>query len=263
VDLNLNGKVALVTGSHRGTGEVIAATLAAEGATVIAHGLAAGSADHVIQNSAVAHAVWGDILTDAGAEQAVEQALAHTGRVDILINNYGTADERNWSSASTDDWLHMYQVNVLSAARMIRLLTPQMRNLGYGRIIQLGTIGSTQPNALRPHYYAAKGALANIAVGLAKELAGTGITVNTISPGYIKTPEVEAAFRSKAKKEGWGDDWKTIEARIVARRFPNPVGRIATREEVADLVCFIASERASFINGQNLRIDGGAIDIVH
>lgn len=261
--LGLENKTALVTGSHRGTGEIIARRLADEGAVVIAHGLEANSADHVAESSDVTHAVWGDILTDEGAEQAVGQALAVCGKVDILINNYGTADERTWLNASTDDWLHMYQVNVLSAARMIRLLTPQMRELGWGRIIQLGTIGSTQPNALRPHYYAAKGALANIAVGLAKELADTGITVNTISPGYIRTPEVEAAFRAKAKKEGWEDDWETLEKRIVARRFPNPVGRIATREEVADLVCFIASERAAFINGQNIRIDGGHIDIVH
>lgn len=261
--LELENKVALVTGSHRGTGEIIAQRLADEGATVIAHGLAEASANHVPENSAVQHAVWGDILTDSGAEQAVAQALAKAGRIDILINNYGTADEQSWLTADTDDWLHMYQVNVLSAARMIRLLMPQMRELGSGRIIQLGTIGSTQPNALRPHYYAAKGALANIAVGLAKELANTGITVNTISPGYIRTPEVEAAFRAKAKREGWEDDWNTIEARIVAKRFPNPVGRIATREEVADLVCFIASARAAFINGQNIRIDGGHIDIVH
>ena len=263
MELGLKDKVALVTGSSRGTGEIIAKRLADEGATVVAHGLKQDSAEHVADNSAVQHAVWGDILTDAGADQAVEQTLAKVGRVDILVNNYGTADEQNWATADTDAWLHMYQVNVLSAARMIRLLTPQMRELGHGRIIQLGTIGSTQPNALRPHYYAAKGALANIAVGLAKELAGTGITVNTISPGYIRTPEVEAAFRSKAKREGWEDDWETIEARIVARRFPNPLGRIATREEVADLVCFIASERAAFINGQNIRIDGGHIDIVH
>ena len=263
MDLYLSGKVALVTGSHRGTGEIIAKCLAAEGATVIAHGLEAHSADHLPRESSVAHAVWGDLLNDEGAQQVAEQALAASGKVDILVNNYGTADERTWLNASTDDWLHMYQVNVLSAARMIRLLTPQMRELGWGRIIQLGTIGSTQPNALRPHYYAAKGALANIAVGLAKELADTGITVNTISPGYIRTPEVEAAFRAKAKKEGWEDDWETLEKRIVARRFPNPVGRIATREEVADLVCFIASERAAFINGQNIRIDGGHIDIVH
>ncbi len=263
MDLGLRGKIALVTGSNRGTGQIIAERLAVEGATVVAHGLEAGSADHVAANSAVAHAVWGDLLTDAGAAQAAHQALGLTGRIDILVNNYGAAGEHNWQSADTDAWLHMYQLNVLSAARMIRLLRPQMQGFGWGRIIQLGTIGSTQPNSLRPHYYAAKAALANIAVSLAKELAGSGITVNTVSPGYIRTPEVEAAFRARARRKGWSDAWGDIEARIVAEQFPNPVGRIATREEVADLVCFIASARAGFINGQNLRIDGGHIDVVH
>lgn len=262
MDLDLTGKVALVTGSHRGTGQIIAQRLAEEGACVIAHGFEADSAQHVVASSAVSHGVWGDILTDAGAEQVVEQVLALTGKVDILINNYGAAGNKKWATATTDDWLHMYQVNVLSATRMIRLLAPQMRERGCGRIIQLGTIGSTQPSALRPHYYAAKGALANIAVSLAQELAGSGVTVNTVSPGYIRTPEIEAEFRAKAQREGWADDWPSIEARIVAERFPNPVGRIATREEVADLVCFLASGRAGFINGQNIRIDGGAVAIV-
>lgn len=261
MDLGLADKVALVTGSHRGTGTVIAQRLAAEGATVIAHGFAEGSADPLLAQGA-AHVVSGDLCTDAGCEQVARDALARAGRVDILVNNYGTADEVRWADADTAAWLDMYQKNLLSAVRLIRLLTPQMRARGWGRVIQLGTIGSTQPNALRPAYYAAKSALASIAVTLSQELAGSGITVNTVSPGLIRTPEVEAAFRAKAAREGWEDDWETIEARIVAKRFPNPLNRIATREEVADLVCFVASGRAGFINGQNLRIDGGALGLV-
>ncbi|GMU47277.1 MAG: 3-oxoacyl-ACP reductase [Porticoccaceae bacterium] len=261
MDLGLHGKVALVTGSHRGTGAVIAARLAAEGATVIGHRFEPGSADALLV-AGIAHVVTGDPCTDEGCAEIARAALAGAGRVDILVNNYGTADECRWDDADTPAWLDMYQKNLLSAVRLIRLLTPQMRALGWGRVIQLGTIGSTQPNALRPAYYAAKCALASIAVTLSQELAGTGITVNTVSPGLIRTPEVEAAFRAKARREGWGDDWETIEARIVAKRFPNPLNRIATREEVADLVCFVASDRAGFINGQNLRIDGGALGIV-
>ncbi len=261
MNLGLQDKVALVTGSHRGTGAVIAARLAAEGATVIGHGFEAGSA-HALLDQGVAHVVAGDLCTDAGCAQVAQTALEHAGRIDILVNNYGTADTCGWDDADTDAWLDMYQKNLLSAVRLVRLLTPQMRELGWGRVIQLGTIGSTQPNALRPAYYAAKSALASVTVTLAQDLAGAGITVNTVSPGLIRTPEVEAAFRAKARRKGWADDWSLIEARIVAERFPNPLNRIATCEEVADLVCFLASERAGFIHGQNLRIDGGALGIV-
>lgn len=261
MELGLSGKIALVSGSNRGTGQIIAGHLVKEGATVIAHGPETDSAKHLLETEQAHYAVWGNLETEEGCQQIVQQAMGHAGQVDILINNYGTAVENRWFQANTEDWLDMYQKNVLSAARLIRLLAPQMKTLGWGRIIQLGTIGSTQPNALRPAYYAAKGALATMSVSLAKELSDTGITVNTISPGYIRTPEIEAAFWAKARKEGWEEDWETLEKRIVTKRFPNPCGRIATREEVADLVCFIASERAGFINGQNIRIDGGALGI--
>ena len=113
-----------------------------------------------------------------------------------------------------------------------------------------------------PHYYASKGALATLTVSLAKELAGSAITVNTVSPGLIRTAEVEAQYRAVAKRKGWGESWAEIEAGIMAEGGANPLGRIARVEEVADLVVFLASDRAGFINGQNIRIDGGAVDIV-
>jgi 3-oxoacyl-[acyl-carrier protein] reductase len=247
MDLGLHNKTALVTGADRGTGQIIASVLAAEGTTVLTHAnAAADSADFVA-----------DITSDQGCEQLIQQ-LADT-RVDILVNNYGSANRHSWQDTKTDKWLEMYQVNVLSAARLAQGLMNGMKQSGWGRIINLGTIGSHQPNNIMPAYYAAKGALATLGVSLAKELGGTGITVNTVSPGLILTAEVEAAYRARAAKKGWGEDW---EAMAVQTDFPNPCGRIARREEVADLVVFLCSERAAYINGQNIRIDGGAVRYV-
>lgn len=262
MDLALTGRTALVTGSHRGTGEVIAQTLAREGARVIFHSNEANAADSAAAATDNACAVWGDLCTDAGADQCLAQLPPEFKHIDILVNNYGTAARGKWATASEADWLDMYQRNVLSAARMAQRLFPAMQQRGWGRIVQLGTIGSHQPNNIMPHYYAAKGALATMSVSLAKELSHSGITVNTISPGYIRTPELEAMYRQKANKQSWGEDWAQIEQQIVANDFPNHCGRIAERQEVADLVAFICSERAGFINGQNIRIDGGAVAYV-
>jgi 3-oxoacyl-[acyl-carrier protein] reductase len=247
MDLGLHNKTALVTGANRGTGQVIASMLAAEGATVLTHAnTPAEGADLVA-----------DIATTEGCQQLLEQLADRP--VDILVNNYGSANRHNWQDTDTDKWLEMYQVNVLSAARLAQGLMAGMTQAGWGRIVNLGTIGSHQPNNIMPAYYAAKGALATLGVSLAKELGGTGITVNTVSPGLILTDEVEAAYRVRAEKKGWGEDW---EAMAVQTDFPNPCGRIARREEVADLVVFLCSERAAYINGQNIRIDGGAVRYV-
>lgn len=260
MDLQLAGRRALVTGSHRGTGAVIARRLAEEGAEVVVHGFEAGQPDAVAAEIAGARAVVGDLMSDDGAE-AVWRAANAAGDVTILVNNYGRAGRGSFDSPAAD-WHRMYEENVLSAARLVRLALPVMRAAGWGRIVNLGTIGSTRPNSRNPHYYAAKGALATLTVALAKEVADTGITVNLVSPGLIHTEEVEAWLTERGRAKGWGGSWAEIEAKAVAEEFPNPVGRFATREEVADLVCFLASERAAFIHGQNVRIDGGAVDIV-
>jgi NAD(P)-dependent dehydrogenase (short-subunit alcohol dehydrogenase family) len=182
--------------------------------------------------------------------------------VSILVNNYGRAGRGSFEGSTSDDWHGMYEENVLSAARLVRLALPAMRSGGWGRVINLGTIGSTRPNSRNPHYYAAKGALATMTVALAKDVAGTGITVNLVSPGLIHTAEVEAWLTERGRSRGWGESWAEIEPRAVEEEFPNPVGRFARREEVADLVCFLASERAAYLHGQNIRVDGGAVDIV-
>jgi 3-oxoacyl-[acyl-carrier protein] reductase len=111
-----------------------------------------------------------------------------------------------------------------------------------------------------PHYYASKAVLPNLCVSLAKELGGSGVTVNLVSPGIIATQEIKATLARRAEKKGWGSDWETIEREASRELFANPTGRIAKIEEVASLVAFVASGPASYINGANLRVDGGASD---
>lgn len=261
--LSINSRTALITGSDRNTGAIIAQRLQDSGAHIILHSNSSdGSAAKAAQALSNCASVEGDIATAEGCEAVTQQLTALDLKVDILVNNYGTASYGKWESAGDEDWLDMYQKNVLSVARLVRALVPDMKTAGWGRIVNLGTIGSHRPGHIMPHYYSAKGALATLGVSLTQELAGSGITVNTVSPGLIHTPDLEAGYRNRAAKKGWGDDWEDILAHIVAEDFPNPCQRLATREEVADLVMFLCSENAGFINGQNIRIDGGAIAYV-
>ncbi len=257
MDLELTGKTALVSGSHRGTGHVIARRFAAEGCHVYVHGPDEGVARAAVAELGTGAAVWGDLLSDEGAAQVASQCEPQS--VDILVNNFGAAARGSWDDRGASGWLDAYQTNVLSAQRLIVALLPGMRARGWGRIVNLGTVGSTKPRARMPQYYAAKGALATMTVSLAAEVKGSGVRVNLVSPGLIRTPEVEEHYLRVGRRKGWGDTWAEIEPHVAA---DTTIGRIATREEVADLVLFLASPRADAIHGQNIRIDGGALSIV-
>lgn len=266
MDLGLKDKRALITGANRGTGSVIAETLAREGAVVFVHGPELDGAQHALaerfqSNGLQACAVSGELTSDAGADRVWAELARSGAGVDILVNNYGGPGVGHWHEVDHAAWLELYERNVLSAVRMIDRCVPGMRERGFGRVVQLATIGVLRPNRRMPHYYASKAALANLTASLAKDLAGTGVTVNTVNPGLIHTEEVEAGFRALAKRRGWGEDWGEIERKAVAEVMPNPCGRLASRQEVADLVAFVASARAGYVHGAQLRIDGGATDL--
>jgi NAD(P)-dependent dehydrogenase (short-subunit alcohol dehydrogenase family) len=182
-------------------------------------------------------------------------------RVDIVINNFGMPDGSDWELSDTESWHGSYETNVVSAVRITQAFLPDMRATNWGRVVFLATVGATRPGDGIPEYYAAKGALPSVAVSLAKHLAGTGITVNCVSPGIIATPEVVERFTERARRDGLDTDWATVEQRML-EAMPNPSGRVPMPEDVGRFVAFVASEPGWHLNGAHLRFDGGAAGVV-
>jgi 3-oxoacyl-[acyl-carrier protein] reductase len=265
VELRLRGKRALVTGSSAGIGAAIAGRLAAEGAAVLIHGRRSAAVAKLVDQIAAAGGqatgVLGDLTTETGVGKVVAAALG--SGVDILVNNAGAYANSTWDNATPQDWLGRYDSNVVAAVRLIRALKPGMQERGWGRIVQLASGEATAPFPTMPDYAATKAALVNLSVSLAKHLARTGITVNTVSPGIVVTDGVERFYRQVAAERGWGDEWAEIEAGVLREVLDNPTGRLGRPEDVADLVAYLVSPLAGYVNGANLRVDGGSTPCVN
>jgi len=262
VDLKLKGKRALVTGSSSGLGEAIVKMLAAEGAAVVVHGRneerSAAVAENIRKCGGEAGYVTGDLSTDEGADR-VSQAVLAGGPIDILVNNVGVYYHKPWMDTTVQDWSSVYNNNVLSYVRMIHRFLPQMKALGWGRIIQIGSSAAIMPMAAQPDYSASTAARHNLTVSLARELKGTGITSNTISPGGMLIEATRNMLLGMAEHYGWGNDWAEIEKNAVAQFAPNDVGRLGRPEEVAGAVAYLASPLADYISGAVVRVDGGLL----
>ncbi|WP_313808465.1 SDR family NAD(P)-dependent oxidoreductase [Sphingobium sp.] len=263
MDLGLTGKRALVTGSSSGIGAGIARLLAAEGCAVIVHGRDAARARAVADRISAAGVAIGDLSTDAGADAVAAAA----GAVDILVNNAGGAvgtSAMHWTEVDETAWAATYQLNAIAAARLIRRLLPAMQARGWGRIINIASAAGVQPIALGPDYGAAKAAMLNMTVSLARSLGSCGVTVNSVSPGMILTPAVEAWLSHLRATMGWGDiPLEEAEARAARELTPIPVGRIGRVEEIAHVVSMIASPAAGYLTGANIRVDGGQVQSVN
>lgn len=264
--MRLRGRRALVTGSSAGLGEAAAVLLAEEGAEVVVHGRHDGRANAVAEairaQGGRAVVAIGDLATDDGADAVTEAALAG-GAIDILVNNAGSYEHRSWTSLTSRDWIDTYQHNVVSGVRMIERLVPGMRERGWGRVIQVGGGLAVQPIAAGPDYNATLGARHNLAVSLARELAGTGVTSNVVAPGAILVPSVRELLTGAAASYGWGDTWPEIERGAVRDLVPNDVGRLGRPEDIAAAVVYLASPLAGYVSGAVLRVDGGTIRSVN
>ncbi|MGW9175776.1 SDR family NAD(P)-dependent oxidoreductase [Streptomyces decoyicus] len=262
MDLRLAGQGALVTGSSSGIGATIAETLADEGCDILVHGRNAGAAAAVAEQVAArgvrAEVVLGDLTEPGVAEQVALTARDFGAR--ILVNNAGPFAEQDWESSGPADWRAAFESNVLPTVRVSQTLLPSLRAHGWGRVI---TIGSRAVRTPLPHmaaYSAAKAAVVNMTTSLARHLAGTGVTANCVSPGVIVTPSMYRMFEERAatgEDTGTAPEGGPDEADIVAEYAPNPSGRLGRPEDIAAAVAYLASPRADYVNGIELRVDGG------
>ena len=254
MELQLTGRRALVTGSSSGLGEAIARLLAQEGAEVVVHGRDEARTQAVAKEIGAVTAI-GDLATDDGADAVAAAA----GEIDVLVNNAGSYDHVGWTDATPELWLRTYNVNVVSGVRMIQRLVPGMRERGWGRVIQIGGGLAVQPMAMQPHYNATLAARHNLAVSLARELAGTGVTSNVVAPGAMLVDASRRLLTDLAAEHGWGEDWSEIERNAAREFMPNDIGRFGRPEEIAGAVAYLCSPYADYISGANLRVDGGTI----
>lgn len=266
MDLGLTGKVALVTGGSKGIGRGIAETLAGEGChvAICARGegeLAQATAELSKQAPAGVRVLGmrADMTVEADRQALVDGVLREFGAIDILVNNAAAVGGAHTiDSAPVAEWRKTFELNVFAAVHMVQLVLPGMRERAWGRIINISSENGTQPYPDMIAYSASKGALDNFSKALSKQCGPEGILVNTVSPAFVDTPALDGAMERLANASGVSKD-EAIR-RFLAERRPNLVlarpGRI---EEVGPLVALLASDKASFINGANLRVDGGSV----
>ena len=258
--IELNGKKALVTGSSGGIGLAIALGLAEAGAEVVLHGRNADklalAAQAITRKFPIAQVstVQADLAT---ADGAASVCAAHPD-VDILVNNAGFFAPKSFTEITDDDWQTMMDTNVMSGIRLSRYYLPRMMAANWGRIIFISSESGVQIPAEMIHYGVSKTALLGVSRGLAELTAGTGVTVNAVLPGPTRSEGVADFFAEMAKEQGVSQD--DMERDFIAQHRPTSLlRRLATVEEVANMVVYTCSTQASATNGAALRVDGGVV----
>jgi 3-oxoacyl-[acyl-carrier protein] reductase len=265
METRIEGRVALVTGASQGIGEAIARALHAEGARVALLARDREKLARIVADLGEgAYAVSGDVMDATSLDAAIGEAQRTLGPIDIAVNNAGGLRSstgslfRQFDEVPDHDWQATWEFNVLSAVRVARALAPGMAARGWGRIVNISSESGVQPDPIAVEYASAKGALNILTKGLARAYAERGVLVNVVSPAYVDTPILREVLAQQAGAEGIaGDD---LAAHFLDSFRPNiGLGRPCRPEDVAAAVVFLASERASFITGVNLRVDGNSV----
>jgi NAD(P)-dependent dehydrogenase (short-subunit alcohol dehydrogenase family) len=255
MDLSLDGKKALITGSTAGIGFAIARELAAEGAQVIVNGRTQKRVDEAIGR--IGHGALG-VAADLGTAEGANRVIAAHPDVDVLVNNVGIFEAKPYDQIADADWLRFFETNVLSGVRLSRHHLPRMVKRGFGRVLFISSESALQIPAEMIHYGMTKTAQLAVARGLAESVAGTGVTVNAVLPGPTRSEGVGQFVESVARQRG-------ISAEEMEREFfrhmrpSSLLKRFETPEEIAHLVTYLSSPLASGTTGSALRVDGGVV----
>ena len=261
MQLDLTGKTALVTASTAGIGHGIAHGLAAAGARVVVNGRSQASVDAAL--ATLRQALPNATLLGAGADLSdaagVDTLLAALPAIDILVNNAGIFGPQDFFETDDGTWDHYWQTNVMSGVRLSRALVPAMVERGWGRVLFISSESGRNIPADMVHYGVSKTAQLALSRGLAKRVAGSGVTVNSVLPGPTLSDGLAAMLEGERAKSG-----KTLEAVaaefVMAHRPTSLIQRAATVEEVANMVVYLCSTQASATSGAALRVDGGVVD---
>jgi NAD(P)-dependent dehydrogenase (short-subunit alcohol dehydrogenase family) len=263
MDLNLRGKIAVLTGASVGIGLAVAEGFAAEGVNLV---LAARQPERLAEAASRIAAQYGvqalpvacDVATVAGVEQITRAAQENFGGVDILFNNAGTGSNETIMEAPDEKWQAYWELHVMAAVRLARGLVPLMKQRGGGVILNNASICAVQPLGYEPIYNVTKAALLMLSKNLANELIKDNIRVNTINPGLILTPDwIKTA---KQLTQDSGGDWEGHLQQVADEHAP--IRRFASPAELADFIVFLCSERASYSVGAAYFVDGGMLKTV-
>lgn len=261
--IDLNGKTALVTGSTLGIGYAIAKGLAEAGADVVINGRKEDAVDAAVERlkGEVSDARLRGVATDVGTAEGCQALIKAVPQVDILINNVGIYGPQDFFDTPDDVWQRFFDVNVMSGVRLSRAYADQMAKRGWGRIVFISSESALNIPADMIHYGFTKTSNLSISRGLAKRLAGTGVTVNAVLPGPTLSEGMTDMLKDEVEKTG-----KSLEdcaaAFVMEHRPSSIIQRAASIEEVANMVVYVSSKQASATSGAALRVDGGVVDTI-